>query len=299
MSVSNLEMIRPLKKGDSFHVVAASSQINNKEDLNSGIKVLQEWGLICNHINSIDRSWGYLAGNDEDRFKELHPNEHYPLLAFARGGWGSARLLEKKQPWKAGWMIGFSDLTSILLARLAKGFYGGVHGPLITTLGGEPEWSKDRLKSILFGNYVPDIRGDAWGGGISKGPLIVGNLTVLTHLIGTKHLPNFKKSILIIEDIGEAPYRIDRMLTHLRLAGILHQLAGLGFGSFTCCNDDKDVDKTKTFEIIDILEDRTQDLKIPIVSNLPIGHCYGNASLPLGSQAILNGSEGILSLSNR
>ena len=289
-------MTRPLKKGDQFHVVAASSPITKKEDLLSGIKVLEEWGLICNHIDGIDRAWGYLAGRDEERFNELHSNNHYPLVAFARGGWGSARLLERIQPWREGWMIGFSDLTSILLARLAGGFKGGVHGPLITTLGSEPDWSKDRLKSILFGNCVPDIYGDPWGGGISKGHLIVGNLTVLTHLIGTKHLPNFRKSILIIEDIGEEPYRVDRMLTHLRLAGILQQLSGLGFGSFKYCVNDKDVDKTKTFELIDIFKDRTQDLKIPIISNLPIGHCCGNASLPIGRQAILNGDIGSLSL---
>ncbi len=291
-------MARPLKKGDEFHIVAASSALTKKEDLHSGIKVLEGWGLTCDQVDVIDRSWGYLAGRDEDRFNELHPNKQFPLLAFARGGWGSARLLEKKQPWKSGWMIGFSDLTSILLARLAGGFYGGVHGPLITTLGGEPEWSKDRLQSILFGKYVPDIYGDAWGGGVSKGHLIVGNLTVLTHMIGTKHLPNFKKSILIIEDIGEAPYRIDRLLTHLRLAGILQQIAGLGFGSFKYCDDDKNVDKAKTFELLDIFKDRTKDLKIPIVFNLPIGHCLGNASLPIGSQAVLNGSKGVLSVLN-
>ena len=119
---------------------------------------------------------------------------------------------------------------------------------------------------------------------------------MLTHLVGTRHLPNFENSILIIEDIGEAPYRIDRMLTHLRLAGLLQQISGLGFGSFKGCEDEKNVDKTKTFELLDIFKDRTQDLKIPIVSNLPIGHCCGNASLPLGSQAILNGNTGSLSL---
>tara|TARA_B100000700_G_scaffold312860_1_gene397086 strand:+ start:170 stop:1042 length:873 start_codon:yes stop_codon:yes gene_type:complete len=290
-------MTEPLKKGDLFHIVAASSPISNKKDLDSGIKVLQEWGLICNHIDSINRSWGYLAGSDEIRFSELHPSTQFSLIAFARGGWGSARLLEKKQPWKEGWMLGFSDLTSILLARLASGLHGGVHGPLITTLGAEPEWSKERLKSILFGNCVPDIYGEPWGGGVSKGHLIVGNLTVLTHLIGTKHLPNFKKSILIIEDIGEAPYRIDRMLTHLRLAGILQELSGLGFGSFISCDTDNDIDKNMSFDLLDIFKDRTKDLKIPIVSNLPVGHCLGNASLPQGSQAILNGNKGLLSLS--
>ena len=290
-------MTEPLKKGDLFRIVAASSPISKRQELQCGIKVLEEWGLICDQIDAIDRNWGYLAGTDEVRFNELHAKNHCPLLAFARGGWGSARLLEKRQPWKEGWMIGFSDLTSILLARLAGGFHGGVHGPLITTLGAEPDWSKDRLKAILFGNPVPDIYGDPWGGGISEGPLIVGNLTVMSHLIGTKHLPSFKKSILIIEDIGEAPYRVDRMLTHLRLAGVLQDISGLGFGSFTDCYEEENADKKSTFELLDIFKDRTQDLKIPIVSNLPIGHCCGNASLPLGSQAILNGESGRLSLS--
>ncbi len=289
-------MTRPLKKGDLFHIVAASSPISNKEDLHSGIKVLQEWGLRCNPIDLVDRSWGYLAGNDEVRFNELHPNNDYPLMAFARGGWGSARLLEKRQPWKEGWMIGFSDLTSILLARFSSGFHGGIHGPLITTLGAEPNWSKDRLKSILFGNSVPDIKGDPWGGGISKGQLIVGNLTVLTHLIGTKHLPNFKESILIIEDIGEAPYKIDRMLTHLRLAGVLKQISGLGLGSFTNCVDEDGICQAKSFDLLHIFRDRTKDLKIPIISNLPVGHGEANASLPIGSQAILDGDKGRLSL---
>ena len=290
-------MTKPLQKGDFFHIVAASSPINHKQELDSGIKTLQGWGLICNCDDSINRSWGYLAGNDDVRYKELHPNDYFPLLAFARGGWGSARLLEKTQPWKEGWMLGFSDLTSLLLSRLASGFLGGIHGPLITTLGAEPDWSKDRLKSILFGRSVPDIYGDSWGGGISEGRLIVGNLTVMTHLIGTRHLPNLKDSILIIEDIGEAPYRVDRMLTHLRLSGILSQISGLGFGSFSNCLDDKDVDKNKSFDLHEIFKDRTKDLQIPIVSNLPIGHCHGNASLPIGSRATLNGNNGRLSLS--
>ena len=289
-------MARSLKKGDYFKIVAASSPINDIKDLQAGIKVLQDWGLICSQIGSIDRSWGYLAGTDEIRYEDLHPNDYYPLLAFARGGWGSARLLERVQPWKEGWLIGFSDVTSILLARLANGFHGSIHGPLITTLGTEPQWSKNRLKSILFGNSISDLYADPWGGGIAQGHLIVGNLTVMTHLIGTSHLPDFKESILIIEDVGEAPYRIDRMLTQLRLTGLLKQISGIGFGSFSNCHDDADINESKSFKINDILRDRTKDLNIPIISNLPIGHCCGNASLPLGSQAVLDGDKGRLSI---
>ena len=114
--------------------------------------------------------------------------------------------------------------------------------------------------------------------------------------IGTKHLPNFKESILIIEDIGEAPYKIDRMLTHLRLAGVLKQLSGLGLGSFTNCVDEDGICQAKSFDLLHIFRDRTKDLKIPIISNLPVGHGEANASLPIGSQAILDGDKGRLSL---
>ncbi len=285
----------PLKKGDCFQIVAASSTIEDEVSINSGIEILESWGLICIKTNIVGRSWGYLAGDDETRFNELHPSENYPLQVFARGGWGAARLLEKTQPWKKGWLLGYSDVSSILLSRLSKGFYGGIHGPLLTSLSSEPEWSQERLKSILFGKKVPDLHGEPWHRGIAKGPVISTNLSVMTHLLGSSHIPIFKDSILIIEDIGEAPYKIDRMLTQLRLSGLLHQLAGLGIGSFTNCIDIEQQHNPNNFNLDQVLKDRTKDLEFPIVCNLPIGHCKGNGSLHLGELAIINGARGSIS----
>jgi len=286
----------PLSIGDEVVVVASSSALEDEKALLKGLKILEGWGLVCRPHCVTNRNWGYLAGDDSIRYRELHPRESAPLLAFARGGWGAARLLERPQPWERGWLLGFSDVSSILLSRLSDGFDGGVHGPLLTSLGQEPIWSQERLRSLLFGNKVPELYGESWKGGIATGPLVVANLTVASHLLGSRHMPNLKETILILEDVGEAPYRIDRMLTQWRLTGLLQGLAGLGFGSFTKCEVPTDQSKNLTFNVQEVLKERSQDLNIPIIGNLTIGHCCGNASLPQGRPAIIDGNKGSLSL---
>lgn len=292
----HLDFPKPLVKGNEVEIVASSSVIDSNESLLDGLKVFQEWGLICRSNDIIGRSYGYLAGSDEVRGKELHPKDKPHLMAFARGGWGSARLLEQSHIWTNGWMVGYSDVCSILMAKFKMGLGGGVHGPLVTQLAKEPEWSKQRLKSILFGNSIPDLRGNSWSRGSAKGPIVAGNLTVMTHLIGTKYMPNLKGSILVLEDIGEEPYKIDRMLTQWRLAGILQKVEGLAFGAFTNCHEDKNISNENTFSLEEVLKERCLDLNIPIISDLPIGHISGNASLPIGREAILDANKGVLRL---
>ena len=296
VQVDSYTYAKPLKKGDEVITVAASSALEDDQLLLDGLKVLEGWGLVCRPQFVTGRNWGYLAGDDLIRYDELHQKETAPLLAFARGGWGSARLLERPQPWKEGWLLGYSDVTSLLLSRLSAGFDGGIHGPLVTSLAREPTWSKERLRSLLFGNLVPDLYGEPWNSGVATGPLVIANLTVGSHLLGSSHIPDLRGSILILEDVGEAPYRIDRMLTQWRLAGLLQGLAGLGFGSFTQCEAPKDEPSNKTFQIQEVLQERSKDLGIPVISNLPVGHGYGNAALPQGRLAKLDGGKGLLSL---
>ena len=288
----------PLQKGDQYSAAAISSVVQDKKSLSEGLKIFEEWGLVCNPQNLIDRSWGYFAGTDDVRFADLHPMPPPPLIAFARGGWGAARLLERKQPWEQGWLLGYSDITSILLSRVSAGFDGAIHGPLITSLSKEPDWSKERLKALLFGVELPVLYGETWTKGVAKGPLIVGNLTVATHLLGSRHMPDLKGAILILEDTNEAPYRIDRMLTHWRLTGDLKKISGLGFGDFHECknNIEGPEESARSFSIQEILIERCCDLGIPILGNLPIGHCCGNAAMPLGRSAVLNGDKGTLTV---
>ncbi|KEF41057.1 MAG: peptidase S66 [Cyanobium sp. CACIAM 14] len=291
-----------LQPGDRVRLVAASSALADLERLEAGLAVLQGWGLRLEDDprRLQERRWGYLAGRDSERAGDLQsgpvPQEKV-LMACVRGGWGSARLLEQPLPPGEGWLLGFSDVTSLLWHRLARGQGGAIHGPLLTTLAAEPAWSQERLRSLLFGEPLADLEGDAWVGGQAEGPLLAANLTVATHLLGTPHLPDLDGAILILEDVGEAPYRIERMLTHWRLCGALHRLAGIGFGSFAGCDDPEEADAEKPrFSLEQVLRERTADLGIPVLAALPVGHTPGNAALPLGVKVRLDAARGRLSI---
>jgi muramoyltetrapeptide carboxypeptidase len=297
---------KPLRSGDRVRLVAASSALEEGERLQRGMQVLRSWGLeVEERPELVGRRWGYLAGEDQDRAAALHPGETSSqsgaaLLAFVRGGWGSARLLEQDLPDHDAWLLGFSDVTSLLWERLARGRGGAIHGPLLTTLAAEPTWSQDRLRALLFGEPLLDLEGEGWQSGVAAGPLLAANLTVATHLLGTRHLPDLRGAILVLEDVAEAPYRLERMLTHWRLCGALQQLAGIGFGNFRDCvdHDRSDQPSHHYFTAEQVLRERTADLGIPVVAQLPVGHWPGNGALPLGSLARLDGRTGRLSLAD-
>ena len=293
----------PLRPGDRVRLVAASSALADLDRLQAGLAVLASWGLELDDdpARLPARRWGYLAGRDDDRAGDLLPDTGpgppAALLACVRGGWGSARLLERPLEAAGGWLLGFSDVTSLLWHRLAMGRGGAVHGPLLTTLAAEPAWSRERLRALLFGEPLADLEGEPWVGGQVEGPLLAANLTVATHLLGTPHLPDLDGAILVLEDVGEAPYRIERMLTHWRLCGALQRLGGIGFGSFEGCDDPQDTDgETPRFSLEQVLRERTADLGIPVLAGLPVGHGTVNAALPLGVRARLDGDRGRLSL---
>jgi len=297
-------------------LVAASSALADATRLEAGIAILQHWGLRVEPEATalVGRRWGYLAGRDEQRAADLSGDQppdaaadHPPgstaesaaaLHACVRGGWGSARLLERTLPQPPGWLLGFSDVTSLLWARWAQGLSGGIHGPLLTTLAAEPAWSRDRLRALLFGEPLPPLHGEGWCGGVAEGPLLAANLTVATHLLGTPHLPALDGAILVLEDVGEAPYRLERLLTHWRLSGAFGRLAGLAFGSFLNCDDPdrREEPASHRFELNQVLRERSADLGLPVLAGLPVGHAPGNAALPIGAPARLDGDRGRLEL---
>ena len=286
---------QPLQPGDRVQLAAASSALDPGalERLQAGMAVLEGWGLAVDPHPEPLRRWGHLAGGDGDRRRDLEAKP--ALLACIRGGWGSARLLEQDSAGTNGrWLLGYSDVTSLLWARQRAGVAGGIHGPMLTGLAAEPDWSRERLRQLLFtasADALEPLQGEAWSGGVAEGPLLVGNLTVATHLLGTPHLPELRGAVLVLEDIGEAPYRIDRLLTHWRLCGALQQLAAIGFGHFSGCDD---ADSPSTVE--QVLRERTADLGIPVLAGLPVGHEPGNAALPLGVRAHLDAGTGQLTL---
>jgi muramoyltetrapeptide carboxypeptidase len=163
---------------------------------------------------------------------------------------------------------------------------------VLTTLASEPDWSIQRLFDLVEGRPLPPLEGIGWGGGIATGMLLPANLTVATHLLGTRVQPGLDDVILALEDVTEAPYRIDRLLTQWRLSGAFSKVRGIALGRFSRCEAPPNI---SSLTIEEVLSDRLGDLNIPIVSNLPFGHDGANAALPVGVVAQLDGEQGVLS----
>ncbi len=283
-------MLKRIKQGDEVYIVASSSFIDNESQHNAGLEILKKWGLRIKQNDIIARRYSSYAGNDEIRFKEIQEAQNSKLVFFAKGGWGSARVLEKNPLWNDGWMVGFSDPCSLLLSKYAHGCSGSVHGPMISTLSSEPSWSIDRLKNLLFEGHVECIQGNPLKEGIAEGQIIVTNLTIASFLIGTNHLPDLTGKIIVFEDINEDIYKIDRMLTYFRVTKKLEGVAGIGFGNFFDSNEN--ISKKELFR--NLILDRLEGFNIPVVIDLPIGHTSGNACIPLGFNSVLNGNNGSL-----
>lgn len=285
----------PLQPGDEVWVVAPSGALRELTALQAGMACWQAQGYQIRFAPGFDERWGYLAGSDSRRRQQLLAAWRSPscrAVLCARGGFGGTRLLEEWQ-WPAAapkWLIGFSDITSLLWS-LGKHGVTGVHGPLLTTLAQEPPWSRKRLFDCVAGRPLERITGTGWGGGKATGRLLPANLTVATHLLDTLHEPELAGTILAFEDVTEAPYRVDRMLTHWRMLGKLSQVKGIALGRFSRCEPPPNI---PSFSTAEVLRDRLGDLNIPVVSDLPFGHDGVNAALPVGRMATLDGEAGTL-----
>lgn len=287
----------PLQPGDRLRVIAPSGTLREFEAFQRGVERWRSRGYQVELTAGYDDRWGYLAGSDENRRQQLLTalkDPHCRGILCARGGYGGARLLEDWAwvPADPKWLVGFSDITSLLLSLSQQGI-SGVHGPLLTTLAAEPDWSVQRLFDWVEGRSLAPLQGDGWGGGQTSGLLLPVNLTVATNLIGTPVLPDLTNAILALEDVGEAPYRIDRMLTQWRLCGALSRVKGIAIGRFSHCDPPANI---PSFTVAEVLRDRLGDLGIPIVSALPFGHDGVNAALPVGITAHLDGDRGLLSV---
>ena len=288
----------PLKSGDLLRVTAPSGALREFEVFRRSVEIWRSRGYRVEITPQIDDQCGYLASTDENRRHQLAAAWQDPDcrgILCAKGGFGSTRILEDWNWPNSGlpkWLIGFSDITALLWSLYTAGI-SGVHAPVLTTLADEPDWSIERLFNLVEGCPLAPLKGCGWGGGAVNGTLLPGNLTVATHLLGTPILPHLDGVILALEDVTEAPYRIDRMLTQWRLSGALSQVCGIALGGFTRCEAPPTV---SSFSVEEVLRDRLGDLNIPIVSNLPFGHDSPNAALPVGVEATLDGDGGILAI---
>ncbi len=302
-SLSASLLIPPaLKPGDRLIAVALSGTLREREAFMQGVALWRQRGYQVELAPGYDGRWGYLAGTDAQRRKQLQQAWSDPDckgVLCVRGGYGAARLLEdwewpQLEPTAAPkWLIGFSDVTALLWSLGQQGI-SGVHGPLLTTIASEPAWSIQRLFDWVEGKRdLAPLRGEGWRSGKAEGLLLPANLTVGTHMLNTFAQPDLEGVILAIEDVGEAPYRLDRMLTQWRMMGALDKVAGIALGRFSQCEPPKGI---PSLDVVEVLRDRLADLNIPIVAELPFGHDGVNACLPLGVRARLDGDRGTLSL---
>jgi muramoyltetrapeptide carboxypeptidase len=288
----------PLTSGDRLWVVLPSGVLRETEAFEQGLEVWRSRGYRLELCPTYNHRWGYLAGMDAERREALEEglkNPDYKAILCGRGGYGGARLLED-WTWPhptPKWLIGFSDVTSVLWGLACQGI-SGVHGSVLTTISEEPDWAIARLFRWLERYEAEPLQGQGWGNGSVTGLLLPANLTVATHLLYTHLQPDLEGVILALEDVGEAPYRLDRMLTQWRMTGLLSKVKGIALGRFSQCEAPEGI---PSLTVAEVLHDRLNDLKIPIVSELPFGHQGVNAALPVGVPAVLDGDSGTLSIS--
>lgn len=298
-------MIRPkaLKKGDTVAIIAPASPAD-KNLIDSCINSLENLGLNVVVGKSCTSEYGFLSGTDDIRANDINSmfaNKSINGIFAIRGGYGCARLLNlidfnliKKNP-KV--FIGYSDITALHIAINQKSKLITYHGPMVSTelIKGLDEYSFNYYNKFLFCNdnmieLCNPIENPikTINPGVAEGKLIGGNLSLICSSLGTKYEINTKNKILFLEEVGEVPYKVDRMLTHLKQSGKLKDANGIILGDFTDCVAPKD---KKSLSLDDIFNEIILPLKKPTIYNLACGHCLPTLTLPLGAKIRLDANN--------
>ena len=300
-----------LKPGDVVGLINPAGATYQTSDIDEVKESLAALGLgfkMGEHV--LDR-YGYLAGKDQDRAKDMNTLFEDPsvqAILAVRGGWGCNRILPlldydlyRRNP-KV--LMGYSDITSLLVAVYARSGLVTFHGPVGTSTWNQ--FSVDYVRRILFNGEMVTMQNPTATGdnltrtkdrietitpGTARGRLVGGNLSVLTAMVGSPYLPSWKNAILFVEDDGEQVYRIDRMLTQLQLAGILSQLAGFVFGKCTNCGPGEGYG---SLTLEEVLADHIKPLGIPAWYGAMIGHIENKFTVPVGIEAEIDAERGTI-----
>jgi len=279
----------PLAPGDRIGIVAPGGPVR-EEAFARGLERLQARGFQPVLGRNVRRRKAYLAGTDDERLEDLSGflrDATIPAIWCARGGYGTGRIVDRldleplRHRPKA--VIGYSDITILHAALFAKIRLAAWHGPLVSELGNPALYDEAFLWSALSG----DGGGLSWPlqgteihrPGTAEGILVGGCLSVLVGLVGTPYEPPMDGSILFWEEVHEEPYRIDRLLGHLRLAGWLKRLGGMVVGRPVDCAPQ---DPKNDVPLREIVETHLAGTDYPVVLDFPAGHCPGKTTLPLG-----------------
>lgn len=305
-----------LRPGDTIGLIEPASASDDPFDLVLVEEAIRAIGLVPKRAPHLLKRYGYLAGQDKERGADItamFADKDVKAIFAVRGGWGAARALPfvdwdvvRANP---KFLIGYSDITALHMAIAAKGGAVTLHGPNASSAWGKG--SVDSFKAIAFDGATPVFENPKanedrlvqrrWRtikirGGKAQGQLLGGNLTVLTALAGTPYLPDFTSAILFLEDVDEAEYRIDRMLTQLGQAGVLKGLAGVVFGQCTNCRDPDGSGPGGGFTLNSILRQHFEPLGIPAFEGAWFGHIADQFTIPQGVMAEIDADAGTLRL---
>jgi len=302
-----------LQKGDTIGLVSPAAPIYEPRRLQIMIESMKALGLTPKLGEHVTERHGYLAGEDEKRaedFNRMIRDDTVRGIVLTTGGWGASRILPfldydaiRENP-KV--IVGYSDVTTLLLAIHAKTGLVTYHGP-----NGDSPWNSftaEHFRAVLFEGSAltmsnPQDAGDTLvpvdhrirtiQSGTAEGTLLGGNLTVLTRLLGTEYVPDWHDAIFFTEDIREGVYRIDRMLTQLKLAGILDGIRGFVFGTCKECTPESPVGG---FTLEDVFDQHIAPLGVPAWSGAMIGHLEKKFTVPLGVEASIDADRGTITL---
>jgi muramoyltetrapeptide carboxypeptidase len=280
-----------LLKGDNIAIVA-TARSTDKSDLQDAIKIAESWGLNVYLGNSIGKISHQFAGTDTERATDLQAqinNPNIKAIWCAKGGYGSIRILDEidflplqKQP---KWIIGYSDIT-VFHAHLQNLGLVSLHAQMPVDISTRSAESAATIRSVLFGesqeynfeHHPLNALGEI------TAPVVGGNLSVLFSLCGSASFPQQKKVILLLEDLDEYVYHLDRMAQNFKRIGLFANLAGVIVGGMTEMKDNE-IPFGLTAE--EIIHGYLKDLNIPVVFGAPFGHQYKNLAIPMGKSISL------------
>ncbi len=303
-----LDIIKPkrLKKGDTVGLIAPGS-ILSEDELNESKKNLEDLGFKVVYTNNILARDGYLAGIDKQRADDIHEmfsRKDVNGIVAARGGYGCTRILPmldynliKENP---KILVGYSDVTALLFGIFKETGLICFHGPVgISTFN---NFSVDYFTNVLIYPHDKLILYNAHEtttdaaykpvtirGGFAKGQLVGGNLSLVSSVIGTPYDIDTEGKIVFLEEVGEEPYRIDRMITQMMESGKFNKAAGVALGVFTdCISKPKESGINSSFSVLEVLYDRLFRFEIPVVYGMSFGHITNKFTLPFGINAELD-----------
>lgn len=293
-----LKKPKKLRIGNTIGLVAPASSVHPQK-LQKAVLNIESLGLRVELGKNSKNQKGFLAGSDEERLADIHhffSRKDIDGIWCLRGGYGSARILNRldykliQQNPKV--FIGYSDITAMLNAIYQKTKLLTFHGPVATS--DFTPYSVDCLRASLMSSTPHPMMAvseskEVIFPGKATGPLVGGNLSLIAALCGSDYLPRFKNKIIFLEDIGEKPYRIDRMLTQLLMSTDIADAAGIILGVFEDCEANSN---DKSFNLQEVFHNRLSSLEIPTMYGLPFGHIADNTVLPVGADALMDTDTG-------